>query len=196
MTAEELVEDVQQNLSLLNNDELWSDEEIFANLQSSYIQIQKDIVIFQKVESFEVFATQNELQIENLLKLLSVFVEGNEYRLISFDEFVKSDEEFIATNNFANRVIFYPASEKKTTVKVAYQYIQVLDNIRCKINIPLHYIEALRLLLLSKLHEKDITENFNKSNFYLKKYEIEIQKIKKYLKPKRTKITKSSYIKF
>lgn len=179
MIAADFITQVRPDLQ--EKSEHWSNEELLIKLQRSYIGIQSDLPFFITKEVLAIEKGILEYYLEYVpLKNVS-FKMGGTRKLdyVDSENFYISDKQNIYTFDH-DRVLLKLPPTNSSFIDIVYKYAKHLANANCHIEIPLAHHEALRLLFMSKIHEKPTrnTKERNLSTHYLNLYNGEIQKIK------------------
>lgn len=192
MIATDFITQVRPDLQ--EKSEHWSNEELLIKLQRSYIGIQSDLPFFITKETLAIEKGKSEYYLEYVpLKNVSFKIGGTrKIDYVDSENFYISDKQNLYT--FDNDMVLLKFTPTDSMFgDIIYKYAKHLTNFNCHIEIPIAHHEALRLLLMSKIHEKPVrnTKERNLSTHYLNLYRGEIQKIKIAQKmiPKNNKTT-------
>lgn len=192
MIAADFITQVRPDLQ--EKSEHWSNEELLLKLQRSYIGIQSDLPFFITKETLAIEKGISEYYLQYVpLKNVSFKIGGTrKLDYVDSENFYISDKQNIYTFDHDKVQLKFTPIDSMSGDMV-YKYGKELANANCHIEIPIAHYEALRLLFMSKIHEKPTrnTKERNLSTHYLKLYENEIQKIKIAQKmiPKNNKTT-------
>lgn len=192
MIAADFITQVRPDLQ--EKSEHWSNEELLIKLQRSYTGIQSDLPFFIVKEPLTIEKGKKEYYLQYVpLKNVSLKMGGTQkFDYVDPENFYISDKQNIYT--FDNdRVLLGFTPTGDVLGDIVYKYAKSLVNMNCHIEIPIAHYEALRLLFMSKIHEKPTrnTKERNLSTHYLKLYEVELQKIKvlQKMRPKNNQTT-------
>lgn len=192
MIAADFITQVRPDLQ--EKSEHWSNDELLIKLQRSYIGIQSDLPFFIIKEPLVIKKGTKECYLQYPpLKNVSLKMGGTrKLDYVDSENFYISDKQSIYTFDH-DRVLFNLTATDDMSVEIVYKYAKALSNANCHIEIPAAHHEALRLLFMSKIHEKPTrnTKERNLSTHYLKLYEVEINKIKiaQKMRPKNNQTT-------
>lgn len=192
MIAADFITQVRPDLQ--EKSEHWSNEELLIKLQRSYTGIQSDLPFFITKETLAIEKGISEYYLQYVpLKNVS-FKMGDTRKLdyVDSENFYISDKQNIYTFDH-DKVLLKFTPSNSTSSDIVYKYAKHLTNMNCHIEIPVAHHEALRLLFMSKIHEKPTrnTKERNLSTHYLNLYNGEIQKIKlgQKMRPKNNQTT-------
>ena len=171
---------IQTRVELQEKSQHWSDEELFVKLQRSYIALQFALPFFIKKETFVIPKGTSEQYLSvKPEQNIGFSVDGVNYAYTDIGHFYVDEKPFSYT--FDNdRVLFYPATSKDANAIAVYRYHEEIQTLNCEVAIPHSWYKALRLLLMSEIHEKPTrnTKERNLSTHYMKLYEYELQNLK------------------
>lgn len=172
---------LQTRAELQEKKEFWNDSELLIKLQRSYVSLQFDLPYFISSELLNIKKGKAECYLEHkALKDIYVDIAGTSYKYIDIDNLHKD-----RTQNFytfiGNEILFNNVFLKDTTGIISYKYEKTLKTNKCEIEIPNNWHKALRLLFMSEIHEKPTrnTKERNLSDYYAKKYDKEVYKLKR-----------------
>lgn len=192
MIAADFITQVRPDLQ--EKSEHWSNEELLIKLQRSYIGIQSDLPFFITKETLAIESGKSEYYLE-YVPLKNVSFKMGESRKLDYvdsENFYISDKQNIYTFDH-DKVLLKSTTMDSISGDIVYKYAKELTNMNCHIEIPIAHYEALRLLFMSKIHEKPTrnTKERNLSTHYLNLYSAEIQKIKigQRMRPKNNQTT-------
>lgn len=192
MIAADFITQVRPDLQ--EKSEHWSNEELLIKLQRSYIGIQSDLPFFIVKDPLVIKKGTKECYLQYVpIKNVSLKIGGTrKLDYVDSENFYISDKQNIYTFDH-DRVLFNFTPMDDVSAEIVYKYAKELANKNCHIEIPIAHHEALRLLFMSKIHEKPTrnTKERNLSTHYLKLYEAEKDKIKigQKLRPKNNQTT-------
>lgn len=166
---------------LQEKSEHWKNEELFIKLQESFLEIQSHLPFFIIKESLAIESGRAEYYLTYTpLKNVSFKLGGTrKLDYVDSENFYISDKQDIYTFEH-DKVLLNFTPTGNTTADIAYKYAKQLINTNCYIDIPIEHHVALRLLFMSKIHEKPTrnTKERNLSTHYLKLYNVKKDELK------------------
>lgn len=171
---------LQTRAELQEKKEFWSASELLIKLQRSYISLQFDLPYFISSEEVSIKEGKSECYLKHkALKDIHLLIDRIKYDYVDLENIFKPSFFKIYSFN-EDKLITNQTFTKEAIVKIVYKYEKKIVNDKCEIEIPSNWFKALRLLFMSEIHEKPTrnTKERNLSEYYLKKYDTEIRKLK------------------
>ena len=183
---------LQTRVDLQEKSEHWKDKELFVKLQRAFVALQFDLPYFIHREILDIQEGKYEYYLTQKPLKNITFRIGNTKLSYCDTEYFYADDRLNSYTFLEDSVVIYDVSEVLPSQgMIAYKYEKELANEQCEIEIPTVHHEALRLLFLSKIHEKPTlnTKQRNLSLHYLQLYNNEVRKLRHEQKARPKNIT-------
>lgn len=177
MKASDLITHVKAELN--EKREGWTAEDLLVKLQRSYVTLQNDLPFFIAKETLAIIKDKTDYTLLHIpLKNVSFKMDTLEFEYQTLENFYQDGSN--RNYSFDGAKLILTAPDKALSSEVIYRYGKVLVDATSEIELPATYDRALRLLLLSDIHEKPImsVDYRDMSIHYIKLYEAEIRKLK------------------
>lgn len=160
----------------------WSDENLLAKLQRSYLAIQHELPFFIRSRELTIQKGVREYYLDNVAiknVKLSVVDEHIDFNYVSPVYFYTAEKPNSYTFE-QNKIIVSDIDKESITASLVYYYEKELENANCVIELPNTYMKALRYLLMSEIYEKPTGNSKSRdlNSYYLNLYMSEIEKLK------------------
>lgn len=176
MIARDFIEEVR--VQLQEKSTFWKPRELFLKLVRAYNLLQFDMPFFTCKENLEAKRNDDYVYLTHeALENVSLHVNGILYRYAHYNHLYHKQKNRYTFEN--DKVIFACCFDEDVSVEVHYKYAKRLENENCALELPAHYLEALRVLFLSFIHEKPRlnSKERNLSAYYKKEYALVLNNI-------------------
>lgn len=179
MTANDLL--IQIRADLQEKSEFWKPEELFVKLQRSYTSLQWEMPSFIHKE---ILSIKEGIEVYQLryspLKSVSFKIDGTSCLYSELECFYTNRDNKRYSFDGKRLLLSEDLVLKESAATLVYKYARELQTMNCEIEIPEIYMNALRLIFLSNIHEKPTgsTKVRNLSTHYLNLYNREIRNLK------------------
>jgi hypothetical protein len=183
MTQEDIYLAVRENL----NDEKvenWSEESLLDKIRLAYLEVSKELLIYQKSIFFTHDGSVNPLPLpRDLIQIIGVFLNDKQIDIKSFVWATRHREHLtcrhVAISNYDGLRIL-PTPSASSQVEVVYQFTQTIYGKDVVLDLPELAKNALIFYALYLANLKETRkESISKSTHYLELYNAEISKVKK-----------------
>jgi len=171
---------LQARDDLQEKSEHWSEEGMLIKLQRAYIALQFDLPYFIVNQTLDIKEGKSEYYLTSTpLKNVMLKIAGEKFNYLDIENFYITSKKNQYTFN-EDMLIINSIPVKDSAEKIVYKYQKVIETLNCEVELPVLYHKALRLLLMSEIHEKPLgnTKLRNLNTHYLKLYALEIKKLK------------------
>lgn len=179
MKANDFIAEIKADLQ--DKSSQWSNELLFVKLQRAYVSLQFDLPYFMAREEIAIVEGISEYDLKYaMIKNMTFFINDVAQTFVGLDEFYKARRVNVYTMH--NKEVYLRETPlRDASGYITYKYEKELKTMNCDIELPSIYYEALRLKLLSLIHEKP-TRNSKERNLslhYIKLYGMEVDSIQK-----------------
>jgi len=182
---------LQTRAELQEKAEFWKNAELLIKLRRAYISLQFDLPYFMTSEKVIIKEGKDRCYLEQkAIKDISLEIGGDAFEYSDDENLYKYPDKKLYC--FENReLLFANTATRELKGTIRYKYEKEIKSFGCEIEIPLSWYKALRLLFMSEIHEKPTrnSKERNLSEYYLKKYENEVFKLKHGKKARPKNIT-------
>lgn len=172
--------------------ENWSEESLLEKIRLAYLEVSKELLIYQKSIIFTHDGSANPLPLpRDLIQIIGIFLNDKQIDLKSYVWATRHREQLACTVAVSNydglRILPTPSASSK--VEVVYQFTQAIHHKDVVLDLPELAKNALIFYALYLANLKETRkESLSKSTHYLELYSVEISKVKKdYLSFKNSK---------
>jgi len=198
MTLDDIYLEVRENLRD-EKAENWSEASLLDKIRLAYLEVSKELLIYQKSIVFIHDGSANPLPLpRDLIQIIGVFLNGKQIDIKSYIWATRHREETthhpVAISNYDGLRIL-PIPSASSNVEVVYQFTQTIYNKDIVLDLPELAKNALIFYALYLANLKETRkESLSKSTHYFGLYSAEITKVKKdYLSFKNSKNLYQTY---
>lgn len=191
MTLNDIYLEVREDLRD-EKKENWSEESLLDKIRLAYLEVSKELLIYQKSIVLTHDGSVNPLPLpRDLIQIIGIFLNDKQIDLKSFVWATRHREQLTCTVAVSNydglRILPTPSASSK--VEVVYQFTQAIHHKDVVLDLPELAKNALIFYALYLANLKETRkESLSKSTHYLNLYSSEISKVKKdYLSFKNSK---------
>jgi hypothetical protein len=182
---------LQIRSDLQEKSEFHKDKELFLKLQRCYSSLQFDLPSFIHRETLDITEGKKEYYLEyEPIKDISLVADDCKWAYTKLDTFL--NRSVSSTYTFERDILLISTLAINTSeMKISYYYDRAIETEQCDIELPSSLHKALRLLVLSEIHEKPTLNSKQRdlSMHYMSLYEREIAKQKREQKTRAKNIT-------
>ena len=168
------------------NGEKWSDEELIDAINSAYIKIAIDLLLFTDIKIITTIQDQFRYQLPyGLIRAMSYKLDGVQATIKSFEWVSNNDEELedydLIVYQDEKSFFIYPENIKSASkIKITYNYTETISSEDNELKIPMYSQNALLFYTMHLVHQVGnvSTKQVDKSMQYLGLYHQELISVK------------------